>query len=216
MPSAEPATRPADATDTAPKPRPRRRRLGLAVAIGTVVALTALAALLTLRRKAVAPPPLRVFRATSLPGTEGGPTAISPDGNVVVIAWTSPDMDLGDRWIKAVDNDAMRRLTETPDLNEVQPAWSPDGRQIAFVRYAGTENLGIYVISALGGAERKIADCGGFAERRVRRLRQLPFPVTGRGYTPPRVLIASPDGRCVIVSHIDQRERGVLVIDNFR
>ncbi len=47
-------------------------------------------------------------------------------------------------------------------------------------------------------------------------LGALPFAVTGRGYLPPRVLAASPDGRSVVVSHMDQWDRDIIVADNFR
>ena len=96
-----------------------------------------------------------MLSVTAFPGLERFPS-ISPDGSFVVFSWTGPNPeDAPDLWIKAVDSDALRRLTETP-LAETSPTWSPDGRDIAFLR-AGQ---GVFVISALGGTERKIADAG--------------------------------------------------------
>ena len=90
-----------------------------------------------------------------MPGLERDPS-ISPDGNFVAFSWTGPDpQGIPDIWIKAVDNEALRRLTETP-VAESRPAWSPDGREIAFLR-AGQ---GVFVASALGGSERQIARSG--------------------------------------------------------
>jgi hypothetical protein len=51
---------------------------------------------------------------------------------------------------------------------------------------------------------------------RTRRLGELPFPVTSRGYSPPRVLTVSPDGRWAVVSHMDHWERDIVLADNFR
>jgi DNA-binding winged helix-turn-helix (wHTH) protein len=96
-----------------------------------------------------------ILTVTAFPGLERFPS-ISPDGNFVVFSWTGPNPeDASDLWIKAVDGDALHRLTETPFV-ETFPAWSPDGRDIAFLR-AGR---GVFVISVLGGTERKIADTG--------------------------------------------------------
>jgi len=79
----------------------------------------------------------------------------------VAFTWTGPDFAAnGDVWVKAVDGDALRRLTNTPEVNEVSTAWSPDGQQIVFVRYEGQGNRGVYVISAIGGSERKLSDSG--------------------------------------------------------
>ena len=46
----------------------------------------------------------------------------------------------------------MRRLTSGPGL-DLAPAWSPDGREIAYVR-----DQHIRVVSALGGSDRQITD----------------------------------------------------------
>jgi Tol biopolymer transport system component len=49
------------------------------------------------------------------------------------------------------------RLTRDPAW-DYSPAWSPDGRLIAFLRQPDRGPPGIYVIPALGGAERRLAD----------------------------------------------------------
>jgi Tol biopolymer transport system component len=46
----------------------------------------------------------------------------------------------------------------------MSPAWSPDGRYIAFLRGTG-ESKGYYIIPALGGAERKLSDAYGWEQR---------------------------------------------------
>jgi Tol biopolymer transport system component len=108
-------------------------------------------------------PPARVVPLTFYPGDEG-PPAISPDGNLV--AFTCRDVDpVLDKWgppdgnsdicVKAVGTESIRRLTETPHT-ELHPAWSPDGKEIVFAR----GRIGIFVISHLGGHERKISDSG--------------------------------------------------------
>ena len=83
---------------------------------------------------------------TTYPGVEG-PPSLSPDGNEVTFERN------GDIFVKQVDGEALVQLTSTA-LVDYAPAWSPDGRQIAFAR-AGE---GIFVISPLGGGERKIAE----------------------------------------------------------
>ena len=131
---------------------------GAVVALIVVALIIASIAIGTRSRSA---PPIRILQVTSFPGSEGGPPSLSPDGNFVAFNWSGPDFTAaGDLWVKAVDGDALRRLTDTPQDNEVYPAWSPDGRQIAFVRPNGP-NRGVYLISALGGSERKVSDSGG-------------------------------------------------------
>jgi Tol biopolymer transport system component len=127
---------------------------------GAVVVLVAAMAWLAIRNRTRSALPVRLLTVTSFPGSEGSPS-FSPDGNFVAITWTGPDFTAnGDVWVKAVEGDAFRRLTDTPDFNEVMPSWSPDGQQIAFVRYAERGNRGVYLISALGGSDRKISESG--------------------------------------------------------
>jgi Tol biopolymer transport system component len=81
---------------------------------------------------------------------------LSPDGSLVAFAW-SGDAGSGptDIFVKAVESEALRRLTQTPDA-EASPAWSPDGHNIAFVR-AGH---GVFVMSHVGGVERQVSPTG--------------------------------------------------------
>jgi WD40-like Beta Propeller Repeat len=95
----------------------------------------------------------RLMPLTTFPGNEDQP-ALSPDGNFVAFIWNGgTEGSESDIYIKAVDGEALRRLTDTPE-SESSPAWSPDGREIAFVR----EGRGVFLISALGGPERKVSD----------------------------------------------------------
>jgi Tol biopolymer transport system component len=113
------------------------------------------------RSVATKPPSLRILTVTSFPGAEGMPS-LSPDGNFVVFTWRGIDpKEAADVWVKAVDGDELRRLTNTPQFHEAMPAWSPDGRQIAYYRVQGNQNAGVFLVSPLGGPERKIADQGG-------------------------------------------------------
>ncbi len=57
--------------------------------------------------------------------------------------------------MKAVESEALRRLTETPG-SETSPAWSRDGHSIAFVR----DGQGVFTMSQLGGAERQVSATG--------------------------------------------------------
>jgi Tol biopolymer transport system component len=104
----------------------------------------------------------RLLTVTSLPGAEEDPS-LSPDGRFVAFSWGGPSPDgYHDIWVKSVDGDAMRNLTNTPEATEKWPRWSPDGQWIAFsrMRQSGPTLL---KVSALGGPEQTIAESGGEA-----------------------------------------------------
>ena len=112
------------------------------------------------RRTGSEPPPVRLLTVTSFPGAEGMPS-LSPDGNFVVFTWRGVDTTApADVWVKAVDGDEVRQLTATPQFHEAMPSWSPDGRQIVFYRLEGIIERGVFLVSPLGGPERKIAEHG--------------------------------------------------------
>ena len=144
-------------------PRSLGRRRGVPnlrrgrIAIGALAAVaTVVAAGLTWRvilRPTSAP--AQLLPLASYPGGEG-PPALSPDGNLVAFAWSGrADAGATDIYVKAVESEALRRLTDTPS-SETSPAWSPDGHSIAFVR----DGYGVFTMSQLGGSERQVSASG--------------------------------------------------------
>jgi len=144
--------------------RPARAR-GLGIAIPVWAAMVVIGVAWWMSRSTPPSPTPRIVSLTQYPGGESDPS-FSPDGNFVAFAWWSPPGPAPqDIWIKAVKGEAMRRLTDTPSpVAEHSPAWSPDGKDIAFERvgWAGQAipNAGIFVVSMLGGLERRISESG--------------------------------------------------------
>jgi serine/threonine protein kinase len=99
---------------------------------------------------------LKIAPFTSSPGQKFDPI-FSPDGNEVAYTWKGEKDDNYDIYVKLVGAGVPLRLTSSPAL-EYCPAWSPDGRYIAFVRDEPSGSSVYYVIPALGGAERRIAE----------------------------------------------------------
>ncbi|HEX4166862.1 MAG TPA: DPP IV N-terminal domain-containing protein [Bryobacteraceae bacterium] len=93
---------------------------------------------------------------TSYPGFQRE-SSLSPDGAQVAFSWDGPERDNFDVYLKLVGESEPLRLTKDPAA-ERSPAWAPDGRSIAFLRYLNDVSAAIYLIPALGGRERKIAD----------------------------------------------------------
>ena len=134
--------------------RPRASHwLAIAVALVSIGATT----WLVTERRHHSEPAWRQLTVTAFPGSEEDPS-LSPDGNFVAFAWkteSEPSLN-ADIWVKAVEGDALRRLTNTADAYEKHPAWSRDGRYIAFNRTVKGIHS-VYLVSSLGGAERLIA-----------------------------------------------------------
>jgi len=100
-------------------------------------------------------PPLQAVPLTALPGVESQPS-FSPDGNQVAFFWNSETEKNWDIYVKVLDSATQLRLTDNT-ATDFSPAWSPDGKQIAFLRQ-GDYAAAFYVISPIGGLERKLTD----------------------------------------------------------
>ena len=93
--------------------------------------------------------PLSVIPLTTYPGVESSPS-LSRDGNQVAFSWNGPNQDNYDIYVKLIDGGSPVRVTTDP-APDTWPAFSPDGKRIAFRR-----NFDVYVVSALGGGERRV------------------------------------------------------------
>ena len=88
--------------------------------------------------------------------------AISPDGTRAVVAVTRYDMpeDTGitDLWLIPADGGPGHQLT-TYAGNDASPAWSPDGKYIAFISRRGDDEQDqVYVIPVAGGEARRLTN----------------------------------------------------------
>ncbi len=87
--------------------------------------------------------------------------SFSPDGNQVAFAWNGEKQDNFDIYVKLIGSESLLRITSNP-APDFSPAWSPDGRSIAFLRATGPDRTGVFLTPVIGGAERKIAEVNYF------------------------------------------------------
>jgi Tol biopolymer transport system component/DNA-binding winged helix-turn-helix (wHTH) protein len=132
-------------------PRWRLAYLGMGLLL-----LVVIGGYLLRHRSQMQPDKLTIVPFTTFPGFEIAPS-FSPDGNEIVFSWFGYEKEFQfDLYIKQVGQEHVVQLTHHPAIF-LASAWSPDGRLIAFMRQADPESTGIYLISPLGGAERKVA-----------------------------------------------------------
>jgi len=162
----------------------RRYRQRWSWAFALVVVMGILAGALWFVRSTSKGPetPLTAVPLTTYPGFQREPS-FSPDGNQVAFTWDGEKRDNDDIYVKLIGTGGppLRLTTDrTPDFS---PAWSPDGRFIAFLREVSPEKAAVLLIPALGGPERKLV-------------------VITLGLTsgPAPFLEWSPDGKWLVVS----------------
>jgi len=132
------------------------RRAAAVIAAAALLAIAGTWLWLGRRSPPAGESPLVATPLTAFPGFEIQPS-FSPDGNEVAFAWNGEEQDNFDIYRKLIGAGEPLRLTRDAAHDE-SPAWSPDGRFIAFLRDAAEGPSGVYLIPALGGAERRVAD----------------------------------------------------------
>jgi DNA-binding winged helix-turn-helix (wHTH) protein len=132
-----------------------RRRAASFVVLAVILAITVPIVVVLARRNQLTgdpvPKPL-----TTHPGREFTPS-FSPDADRVAFAWAGPDERDLDIYIKQIGSEQPHRMTANSE-DDVQPAWSPDGRSIAFLRATAEGTAAIMVVPAVAGSERKIGE----------------------------------------------------------
>ncbi|KAA3609278.1 MAG: DUF5050 domain-containing protein [Calditrichaeota bacterium] len=95
------------------------------------------------------PGPVAEMPFTSLDGMEYSPD-FSPDSKEIAFYWKENDLINPDIYIKSIRTGEMRQVTKHPG-GERYPVWSPDGKNIAYVRADK-----IYISSSLGNGTEKL------------------------------------------------------------
>jgi Tol biopolymer transport system component/DNA-binding winged helix-turn-helix (wHTH) protein len=155
---------PAPASATASRSQaPKRRSRGSAMrgwwgsaGVGVVVVAAGCAVWLAYRPGARTASVPAAVPLTSYPGWAWMPS-FSPDGERVAFAWDGGQKGKQRIYVKQIGEEQPVRLTEeTEDASS--PAWSPDGRWIAFVRTMASDRGAVFLMPAIGGAEHKLAE----------------------------------------------------------
>ena len=161
---------PTEAVAAVPPVRRRGWSAGLAAVLAAAVLLLgACAYLWQVRQVPVAagvalpaPAPAVQYQAIAhTPLRERAP-AVSPDGSLVV--YSRPVQPGGPEalYLQPPGDAGARQLTfPGPGAGDHVPAWSRDGRRIAFVRTGGARGCVLMVVEASGGGEREIGPCEG-------------------------------------------------------
>ena len=135
-------------------------------------------------------PPMRVVPFTTSPGAEID-AAFSPDGNQIAYVWTH---DIGwnaGLYVKFIGGEQPLRISQEPG-SVCHPAWSPDGRYLAFQRSSGSQ--GTFIAPALTGPERRLSNqsaCLGLTWSRDGKF--LAFPAKDSAAEPWHISVLSLD-----------------------
>lgn len=124
---------------------------------------------------------------TTFAGSEIVPS-FSPDGEKVAFAWDGERQQNFDIYTKEIASGRLHRLTDDP-RDDVSPAWSPDGRSIAYIR-------------VLSGTEAKIFITPAQDVASTRCVATLPAP--SPYYVRFKLLAWSPDSKNLVYTESEE------------
>jgi serine/threonine protein kinase/Tol biopolymer transport system component len=147
------APRGVDATPVTPSSMARRLALAL-ILLGIGAGLGWLATRSSSGGGSSAPR-LTLRRLTDLPGMETSP-GLSPDGKTLV--YSSRASGNADIYVMRIDGGRAINITPGTPSDDQQPAFSPDGQQIAF--RSSRDGGGLFIMGATGESVRRLTDEG--------------------------------------------------------
>ena len=163
------------ASAATPKPRLSTYLAGSAMLL-LCVALLAAGYFFSRSRGASEPSEIRIAPLNGLPRESDA--SFSPDGNQVAFVWAGEKGGYAHIYVSQIGaTDSPRQITTSGEGTfEFAPAWSPDGRYLAFFRFTEKEKeLSIFVTAALGGSERRLYKVNSY-----RKVDALDWSVDGK------------------------------------
>jgi len=122
--------------------------------------------------------------------------AFSWDGNFVAFRRRSAKPNGSGIYVKGFESEEVTQLTSNG--NDCCPAWSPDGKTIAFMRSADNNDLGIFLVAASKG-KQSAADYNG--QNLAVQLDGKERRLDTQGVTPKRFELAwAPNGKSIAFS----------------
>jgi Tol biopolymer transport system component len=110
-------------------------------------------------RSAAPEPTLMAVPLTTYLGRQMAPS-FSPDGTQVAFSWNGENEGNSNIYVKLIGSEPPLRLTNNP-AGDYSPAWSPDGRWIAFCRNLPGGKFAVVMTSPIPGPERILTNFYG-------------------------------------------------------
>src|SRR5579872_5016109 len=142
--------------ENAARPSPRLPAFALAAASAALLLMVALGAWFLRGRDTRSDQALHPIPLTTYLGTQDWPS-FSPDGNRVAFSWDGEEQGNFDVYVKSIGSGPPLRVTRSL-LNNTNPAWSPDGRWIAFLRATLPGRSTVVLVPPTGGSERVVRE----------------------------------------------------------
>lgn len=160
--SASPA---AGAAEAVPTSAHRRRPTWMRIAMVSILIVAGVAGFTFWNAKAPRDgieAPASAVPLTGNAGYEAFPT-FSPEGTRVAFSWQKPNQEGASIFVKLIGPGDPVALTS--NAQDFGPAWSPDGRQIVFLRARGSTRATIMIVPAVGGQARELAEIGMYVQQ---------------------------------------------------